>query len=78
MALYIVATPLGNMGDITTRAVEVLGKVDVVEQKAGMACQNDTAFVVKMGGVTKTSIVSPLIARDDLPLPTTLMALRYE
>lgn len=29
-ALYVVATPIGNLGDITRRAVEVLGAADVV------------------------------------------------
>lgn len=54
--LYIVATPIGNLGDITRRAVEVLSEVDAV------ACE-DTRVTGKL--LHLLGIKRPLIRHDD-------------
>ena len=54
--LYIVATPIGNLGDVTRRAVEVLGRCDAV------ACEDTrvTGKLLKHLGISK-----PLWRYDD-------------
>ncbi|HTI30734.1 MAG TPA: 16S rRNA (cytidine(1402)-2'-O)-methyltransferase [Sphingomonas sp.] len=54
--LYIVATPIGNLGDMTRRAVDVLSEVDAV------ACE-DTRVTGKL--LHLLGIKRPLIRHDD-------------
>jgi len=54
--LYIVATPIGNLGDITLRAVDVLARCD------GIACE-DTRVTQKL--VRHLGISKPLWRYDD-------------
>lgn len=51
--LYVVSTPIGNMGDVTQRAIDVLAGVDVV------ACEDTrrTGLLLKRSGVS-TRMVS--------------------
>lgn len=54
--LYIVATPIGNLGDITRRAVEVLASADVVAAEDTRRCR---ALLSHLG------ISRPLLAYHD-------------
>ena len=52
--LYVVATPIGNMGDISERAVETLRSCDVV------ACEDTrvTGNLLKRFGIAKEMFVN--------------------
>jgi 16S rRNA (cytidine1402-2'-O)-methyltransferase len=54
--LYIVATPIGNLGDVTVRAVDVLARCDAI------ACE-DTRVTRKL--VQHLGLVKPLWRYDD-------------
>jgi len=58
--LYIVATPIGNLGDITVRASEVLARCD------GIACE-DTRVTQKL--IRHLGISKPLWRYDDHSAP---------
>ncbi len=61
-ALYIVATPIGNLGDVTLRALETLAGVDVV------ACE-DTRVTRRL--FDRYGLTTPLVAYHDHNAETT-------
>jgi 16S rRNA (cytidine1402-2'-O)-methyltransferase len=67
--LYLVSTPIGNLGDITHRALNVLGKVDMVVSED----TRKTGFLLKHFEIKKPQI-SFYEANEDRALPK-IMAL---
>lgn len=51
-ALYVVSTPIGNLGDITRRAVEILSGVDLVAAED----TRTTGFLLKHLGISKPMV----------------------
>jgi len=68
-ALYIVPTPIGNLGDITLRALQVLSGVDII------ACE-DTRVTVKL--LERYAIKNPLRAYHDHNATEAGKSLMYE
>ena len=51
--LYVVATPIGNLADISGRALEVLAQADVI------ACE-DTRVTRKLFGSVRPNLLLPI------------------
>ncbi len=67
--LYIVATPIGNLGDITLRAIEVLGSVDY------LACEDTrkTGILIKsLNLANKPMYISYYEQNEDQRIPNIL------
>src|SRR6478672_2049598 len=66
--LIIVATPIGNLGDLSPRAVEVLGGVDLI------ACEDTrrTRKLLTHAGITGVSLLAVHDHNESSRIPTLL------
>ena len=58
--LYIIATPIGNLEDMTYRAVRILGEVDLIA-----AAEEELTLVIQVNGKLRDRITVPINITDE-------------
>ncbi|SHK19396.1 16S rRNA (cytidine(1402)-2'-O)-methyltransferase [Thermocrinis minervae] len=72
--LYVIATPIGNLGDITYRAIEILKKVNFI------ACEDTrrTMILLNHYGIKDKKLLSYYEPKESLQVPKILKLLEKE